>query len=399
MKLLFIHEVNYETKVIFEIQEFPELLALRGHQIDFLQFPEHVGIRKSRFRTNVKKIQGRVYPAATLNLITPMTFGGSFLDRLMSTITVIPNLLRLISKEKYDAIILYSVPTSGWQTALIAKYKKVPVIFRALDVSHLLRSGLTKKLVKVAERIVYRNVSLISANNSALGNYCVQISGEPQPMTVNVPPLDFAHFQKMSKKTLLREKYKLKDNDFVLVFMGTFYEFSGIDCVLKDLAQNNDQSIKILLVGGGKQEAELIKLVSELNLSDRVLFTGVIPYDELPDVLSIADVAFNSFDPILISNVAFPHKVLQYLAAGIPTVSTKLDGLYVSLNDDAGVKWVTKPSEVLQAALELRKCSKIELDSMIALGKKFIAQNFDKNESVISLEKTIEKVILNNDNR
>jgi len=399
MKLLFIHEVNYETKVIFEIQEFPELLALRGHEVDFLQFPENIGFHKSSLKTKIKRISGRVYPDASINLITPPTLGGSFFDRLLSTITIIPILWKLISNHKYDAIILYSVPTSGWQTALIAKIKHVPVIFRALDVSHLLRSGLTEQLVKVAERIVYRNSTLISANNSALGSYCRYISGKPLPMVVNVPPLDFSHFQNLEKTETLRHKYGLNQEDFVLMFMGTFYEFSGLTKVINELSKNNDKDLKLVLVGGGKQEQELKELVLKNKLSDKVIFTGVVSYSKLPEVLKMADVTFNSFEPILISNVAFPHKVLQYLAAGLPTISTKLDGLYSSLNDMAGVYWVAKPEDIISTAEFLRDKPKSEIALMVNTGKKFIKNNFDKIECVKSFEKTIEKAILNHDKR
>lgn len=391
MKLLFIHEVNYEKKVIFEIQEFPELLSLRGHEIDFLHFPEHVGIRNSSLRTRIKKIKGRVYKDAEINLITPPTVGGTFAERLMATILIIPLLWRLISRNKYDAIVLYSVPTSGWQTALIAKFKGVPVIFRALDVSHLLRSGLTEQLVRVAERVVYRNVSVISANNSALGSYCRYISGKPLPMEVNVPPLDFSHFQVSENPPNLRSKFGLNESDYILMFMGTFYEFSGISKVLKSVADSVDKSIKVVLVGGGKQEEEIQRQIRDLEISDRVICTGVIPYSDLPDVLSMADVTFNSFEPILISNVAFPHKVLQYLAAGKLTVSTKLDGLFSSLGDNAGVKWVKKPEEILQAALSFRNLSNSEITEINKTGKNFISSHFAKEQTVTSFEQTIKR--------
>ncbi len=392
MKILFIHEVNYETKVIFEIQEFPELLAMRGHQVDFLHFPEHVGIKNLSLKTSIREISGRVYEQARINLITPPTFGGSFLDRLISTITIIPLLWRLISKEKYDVVVLYSVPTSGWQASIIAKIKGVPIVFRALDVSHLLRSGLTEQLVKIAERVVYRNATLISANNSALGSYCRYISGKPLPMKVNVPPLDFSHFQ-VIKNPVLREKIGVQKNDFVLMFMGTFYAFSGIPKVIRELKNYPDKGLKIVLVGGGKQEIKIREIVSQLKLENEVIFTGVIPYQQLPEIFSVADVAFNSFEPILISNVAFPHKVLQYLASGIPTISTKLDGLYSSLGDQAGVIWVDKPEDVLKAATELRNASINELNKMKNTGQNFITKNFDQNNSVTDFEKTITSVV------
>jgi glycosyltransferase involved in cell wall biosynthesis len=210
-------------------------------------------------------------------------------------------------------------------------------------------------------------------------------------MEVNVPPLDFAHFQITEKAQNLRSKYGIADSDFILMFMGTFYEFSGIPKVLKSVADSVDASIKVVLVGGGKQEELIRRQISDLNISDRVICTGVIPYSDLPEVLSMADVTFNSFEPILISNVAFPHKVLQYLAAGKLTISTKLDGLFSSLGENAGVKWVNKPEEILQAATSLRNLSTSEKSEIIQTGKEFISSHFAKAESVTSFEQTIKR--------
>ncbi len=397
MRILFIHEVNYETKFIFEIQEFPELLSLRGHKVDFLQFQENAGLKNFSLKTRIKEIPGRVYSEARINLISPPTLGGNFVDRLISTVTIIPLLFRLISKNNYDAIVLYSVPTSGWQTVLIAKFKGIPVIFRALDVSHLLRHGITEKLVKAAERTVYKNASVISANNSALGEYCKELIGQNRLVEVNYPPLDFSHFQKAIRNDVLRSHYGIKESDFVLTFMGTFYEFSGIPEVIKSLKKNSVENVKLVLVGSGVQEQLLKDLVKKFELQDHVIFTGVIPYDNLPEILAMSDVTFNSFEPCLTSNVAFPHKVLQYLATGIPTISTKLAGLYSCLNESAGVYWVDSPEEVFNAALKIKEMKSAQVENMINLGKKFIETQFDKTAATMGLEKTILQAVNGNE--
>lgn len=393
MKLLFIHEVNYKSKVIFEMHEFPELLALKGHQIDFLHFPENAGFRKSRLNSKMEVISGRVYKDAHLRLITPPNFGGNFIDRLISTVYMIPVLFRLISRNKYDAIILYSVPTSGWQAALIAKFRRVPVIYRALDVSHLLRSGLTKSLVKFAEKIVYRNVDYISANNSALGKYCEKNGSKFSNIGVNFPPLDLSHFQTVSKNPELRKKHGIKSDDFVLLFLGTFYEFSGIEKVLETFSVNRHPKIKILLVGGGIHEVSIKQTISKLSIEDSVILTGFIEYKNIPEFFAEADVAFNSFESQLVSEVAFPHKVLQYLSAGIPTISTKLAGLYSALGNEAGVVWVNQPEEIYGAALNLMESSQNEINDLTEKGKTFVRNRFAKEKSLNSFEAMIEKVI------
>ena len=35
MKILFIHEVGWFNKVIYEMHDFPELLSLKGHEVHF----------------------------------------------------------------------------------------------------------------------------------------------------------------------------------------------------------------------------------------------------------------------------------------------------------------------------------------------------------------------------
>ena len=42
MKILFIHEVNYRAKVVFEMHEFPELLSLAGHEVQGVQWHARV---------------------------------------------------------------------------------------------------------------------------------------------------------------------------------------------------------------------------------------------------------------------------------------------------------------------------------------------------------------------
>jgi glycosyltransferase involved in cell wall biosynthesis len=392
MKLLFIHEVNYETKVIFEIHEFPELLALRGHEIHYIHFPEKIGIRKFNLRSRVKTISGRAYPEADIKLITPPTFGGSFIDRVISTVTSIPLLYQQLKNEKYDAVVLFSVPTTGWQTALIARHFKTPVLFRALDVSHLLRSAISRKLVFWAERIVYQNVKAISANNSALAQYCVSHNAQHVPVIINVPPLDLAHFHKAKNDLSVRANYKILPDDFVLMFMGTLYEFSGLDQVINDFARIRPIETKLVIVGGGKDEVKLRNLVADLQLSEEVLFTGVIPYNLLPEVLGIADVAINSFVPSLVTHVAFPHKVLQYLAAGLVTVSTKLAGLYDSLGENAGIYWVDETSQVLEKALDLQKNPATNIGEIRNLGRAFVQEKFNKEKAVSEFESAIEGI-------
>jgi len=392
LKILFIHEVNYRSKVIFEMHEFPELLAIAGHEVHFLEFPEDTGIRNASIRTKCSLISGRAYPEAKINLITPPTIGGGFIDRMLASIAVIPLLWKLISKGEFDVVVLYAVPTSGWQTVKLAKKAGVPVVFRALDVSHLIRKGLTSSLVQMAEKYVYRSATVISANNRVLGDYVTKLGGRHDSPLINFPPLDLGHFTSKNRNQM-RINMSISQDSFVATYMGSLFSFSGLLRVISDFALLSEPDDRLVIIGGGGIENELRNKVEELKLEKKVIFTGVISYADLPDYLSISDVLINPFESTLVSNLALPHKVLQYLATGIPTVSTKLSGLSESFGDSAGIYWVDSPDQIVETFLKTKCVNVTEKLAASDLGKKFVSEFFNPQKTLNELESTIEIAI------
>jgi glycosyltransferase involved in cell wall biosynthesis len=111
--------------------------------------------------------------------------------------------------------------------------------------------------------------------------------------------------------------------------------------------------LKLVLVGGGEQDAELREQVERLGLQESVLFAGFVSFELLPSYLQLADVAINAMHRSLVSNTAFPNKVIQYLASGVPVVSTRLKGLEMTFDASPSLVFVDSPSEVVEAAVEL----------------------------------------------
>ena len=368
MKILFIHEVSYRTKFVFEMHEFPELLALRGDEVSFLEFPEDDSSWKFKKRVASQEIGGRAHPEASINLITPSSFGKGILGRLFGVFSAIPALKNELQINRPDVIVLLAVPTSGWQTVRIAKQLNIPVVFRALDVSHLLRPTVFSGLIKYAEKYIYKNATVLTANNPALTKYCVELSGRVGPSLVNLPPLDLSHFEGKLEKSILK-KYGIPFEARVLMYMGTFFRFSGLEQALRDFAVQlkKNNNLYFVLVGQGEIEEQLREIAKKLDISDRVIFTGRIDYLQLGEMLRAADVALNPFDSEFLTNVALPHKVLQYMATGVPVVSTNLEGLKGVVGESSGVTWVEPGESHVDAALGLLSLSK---ESRLSIGVK-----------------------------
>jgi glycosyltransferase involved in cell wall biosynthesis len=391
LKILFIHEVSYRKKVIFEMHELPELLALRGHEITFLEFDEGRRFWKKAKAPRFEKVKGRVHGNAEINLYRPSQLGIPGLDRLLATLTVLPVLGKLLKEETFDAVVLYAVPTFGIQTIKLAKRFGVPVLFRALDVSHKIRSSLLSPAIKWVEKRIYNRVDFLSANNPAMANYCVELGARSKPSKVHFPPLDLSHFRNQGRDQDLRRSLGFKDEERVLVYMGSFFYFSGLVNALQEFAQISKSSpnLKFLLIGGGEQDAELRQKVARHGLSEKVVFTGFISYLDLPRYLKIADVAVSTLDPTLVANVAFPNKVLQYMAAGLPVVSTRLDGLEQTFGDRAGITWASDSKDVLRSASKLSQLTESELGKISELQLGAVSEIFGVEAAVDKFEETL----------
>lgn len=388
MNILFVHEVNYLAKPIFEIHEFPEQLALRGHKVSFIQFDEGYKFWQRKRTPKKQTISGRVYSKAKIALYNPIQLGIPGLDRVFAIFTFVPLLWRLLRRNSFDVIVQYAVPTYGVQTNWLAKANQTPVVFRALDVSHKIRRTPLAQLIKLAEKRVYAGATLISGNNLGISNYCQKMGLRTDKSITNFPPLDLGHFQGKIPDVALQKQLGILPEDKVITYMGSFFYFSGLADLIKSFAESHEPNMKLLIIGGGEQEKELRQLAKELRVQDKIIFTGFIDYSNLPNYFALSTVAVNPMLPSLVSNTALPQKVLQYVAAGLPVVSTKLEGIYKMFGEASGITWVSNSTDVAPAAMALAMDSNLA-NKNSKLQTKVVGAFLGTNISLKSFEETL----------
>jgi glycosyltransferase involved in cell wall biosynthesis len=345
MRILFVHEVNYMRKVIYEIHDFPELLTMRGHEVTFLDFAEDEDLDGwSRWvDVRTRRVHGvaRAHEGASVRVVTPGRIAPPPLDRLVAPIAQLPTLRRELRDGGYDAVVLYGVPTNGWQTVALAHRYELPVLFRSIDVSHELRSSAFRWAIRRAERFIFERADGVSANNVAMRRYAIENGAVASRVSVDYPGLDLARFTPGVRPAVLAERYGIAEDDRVVLFMGTFFRFSGLDWFIDGIGATlrRRPEIKLLLLGGGEAEAELRSRVLAAGLESQVVFTGFIDYPELADHLRLGDVAITPFREELVTHCALPGKMLQYAGCGLPIVSTRLEGIQGLIPEGGGASY------------------------------------------------------------
>ena len=393
MKILFVHEVSWRKKVVYEIHDFPELLSIKGHEVSFLEYDEEEGnlsskpLQLTQGVLRSTSVISRGYTGSKVRIITPTRFLPGILGRLLAVLLHPLTIWHELKHNRPDAVVLYGIPTNGWQTVLICKRFQIPVILRAIDISHALRKTALSPLIQIAERFVYKNVDLVSANNSALADYVNQTRQSKASIDVLLPGVDLQKFKPAEKPIELMKKYQIHEEDKVILFMGTLFRFSGLYELIQSAAQmlHTDPRLKMVLIGDGEDRPRISAKIAELKLEEKVICVGRIEYDELPSYLLLGDVAVLPFLQMDVTECAFPGKVLQYLSAGLPTISVHLKGLESTFPLDSGFIFTSSPEEMISKCLEVLGDHKYR-SSLSILGRKRMEEMCNWDNQVAKFE-------------
>ena len=113
-----------------------------------------------------------------------------------------------------------------------------------------------------------------------------------------------------------------------LIYTGSIEEWSGLDVSLEGFARVLAEipSARYLIVGPNQNDygRALREQAERLSLGDSVCFMGYRPYGELPELLAEADVGVALFWPTDQMKYAFHLKVVEYMAAGLAVVGTRV---------------------------------------------------------------------------
>ncbi|PLX23558.1 MAG: glycosyltransferase family 4 protein [Ignavibacteria bacterium] len=146
---------------------------------------------------------------------------------------------------------------------------------------------------------------------------------------VHVMPLLGLDAELFQKRDASDFKQELGLTGTVIGFIGRFVPEKGVMELLESCAKLNGE-YSLLLIGGGKLEADLRRRAEELGIADRVRFAISIPHDEVPRHINVMDLLVlpsytvahwkEQFGQVLVQAMASEVTVLGSTHAEIPKV-------------------------------------------------------------------------------
>ncbi len=400
MNILFVHEVDWLNKVVLEFHIFAELLSLLGHKVYAIDY-EDKWPRNGFFQFGSLETQeftgvSRAFPGAAICLRRPGFIRVPVLSRLSAGFTHYREIQKVIQEKDIDVIVLYAVPTSGLQVIYLARKFGIPVVFRSIDILHrLVPYPVLRPVVQFMERQVYAKVDAISAVTPHHARYVVSLGAVESRVKTLVMPVDTGLFHPSAASGEIRQKWGLDGKDQVIVFIGTLFEFSGLDIFIHQLPRITAAfpEVKLLIVGDGPQRVKLEQIIGRIGLEKHVIITGFQPYSTMPQYINLATVCINPFLNTEVTKDIFPGKIIQYLACGKATVATPLLGITTVVPGEArGVIYVANAEDMAREVMVLLK-SPERREQMGIAGADYVRRAHDQQKIARQFEADLMEVV------
>ncbi|MBI4744260.1 MAG: glycosyltransferase family 4 protein [Actinobacteria bacterium] len=144
--------------------------------------------------------------------------------------------------------------------------------------------------------------------------------------------IDVNLFKPMIKDRTKLSEYNLNEDDYVLFAVARMVEEKGIQNLIKamPLIISQTPNLKLILAGDGDYRFELERLADELNLKEKIIFTGSVSLEELPYFYSNCDIFIN---PTIRAN-GYDLTILQAMASGKAVIVSDIGSIPTVINNN-----------------------------------------------------------------
>lgn len=173
-----------------------------------------------------------------------------------------------------------------------------------------------------------RNCNLVIAPSKGmrevLYGFGVDVEVDVVPNGVNVKP-----FQNPSQ-VLDRNKFGFDTNDIILIYVGRLGPEKNLPFLLRSFsgAVKAYENLALLIVGDGPERENLEDRVKHMGIDNSVHFTGLVPYEYLPNYFALAD----AFMTASVTEV-HPLSIIEAMASGLPVLGIESPGVSDTVED------------------------------------------------------------------
>lgn len=282
---------------------------------------------------------------------------------------------RLVLQFKPDIVHAHYASSYGLLGALLSFRPFIVSVWGSDVFSFPLRSLFHRKAL---EFVLKRATRILSTSNVMAKEIARYSKNE-----ISITPfgVDTGSFRKKVVRSLF------DSNCLVFGSVKLLEQVYGLDIFIKAFAKlaesYPDLPLRMLIVGGGPQEAELKSLVEKLRLEDKTIFTGMVDHERVPEYHNMISVFVN-----VSLQESFGVSVIEASACSRPVIASNVGGLKeVVVPGVTGL--LVPPGDVFSTmkAMEKFVLDRYLIQALGTNGRSFVEKNYSLD---ISLKKMLQ---------
>ncbi len=259
---------------------------------------------------------------------------------------------------------------------------------------HPYQSDMLNKFYISIEKAAAKRTDFFISVADAMTNQALATGiGEPDKFVTAYSAIeedDFLQPISGEQKKQFRQKYGISENAVVLVTVARLFMLKGHDYIIESAKtlSKKYENVVWLFVGEGNLSEHYKQQVSQLGLSERIKFTGLISPRLIPLAIASSDILVHCS-----LREGLARTLPQAMLCGRPAISFDVDGAREVLNENTGRLVEPKNIEQLtQACAELIENKDLR-EKLGAAGRESVKDKFAPKTMVDAIEAVYQKLL------
>lgn len=206
-------------------------------------------------------------------------------------------------------------------------------------------------LARVSERLHCTGAARIVAVSDGIADDVARRYGRTDTVVV-ANGVNCSLFRPVEREEAARALGLSPDHQYIC-FVGNLASWQGVDVLLEAAPRilAAVPSARLLIVGDGDERDSLGRRANELGLLDACIFTGSVPYSDVPIYINASTICVAPFVRRRNERTGLsPLKVYEYLACARPVVASGISGVSELIGESGGGRLVPPEDTAVFAA-------------------------------------------------
>ncbi|MDH3978361.1 MAG: glycosyltransferase family 4 protein [Gammaproteobacteria bacterium] len=320
VKILFSHRTASRDGQAVHIEELVAAFRRQGHEI-IMVGPANTDKKEFGEGSSLLELSRRYLPGAILEVMEYAYSFLAFYQLRKAFLKYQPDVIY----ERYNLFFMAGV----W----LKRIYDIPLFLEVNAPIYEERcryDGITLKgFAESSQKNVWAAADRVLPVSHVLAEYVADAGISPDKITVIPNGINSEQFLAPIDKTASKEVFGAQ-NKIVVGFTGFIREWHGLEQVIDWLAVPGQSSnVQLILVGDGPAREALELRAEKAGIGDRVLFTGLIGREAIPETVAAFDIALQSG----VTDYASPLKLIEYMALGCAIVAPDQPNIRELLKD------------------------------------------------------------------